>query len=57
MPPRPAGRNVASETKAPLHLWLALRVCRFVHDHQDIRFGGLVPPLFSERGYGFAGWE
>ena len=57
MPPRLARRTVASEAEAPLNLWLALRVCRVLDCHQDIPLWGLVPPMFSERGYGFAGWE
>ena len=46
MPPRPAGRNVASEAEAPLHMWVAVRVGRCVHDHQDFKVWVLVPPLF-----------
>ena len=45
VPPRPAIRNVASETEAPLCLRLAVRLCSVVDNHQDFEVWFVMPPL------------
>ena len=57
MPPRPAGRNVASETEAPLNLWVAIWLCSVLDCHQDFKLWIVVPPLLPERRRGCARWE
>ena len=45
VPSRPAMRNVAPETEAALHLWLAVWLCSVVNDHEDFKLWFVMPPL------------
>ena len=51
LPPRAAGRNVASETKEAVCLRLALRVCRVLDGHQDIQLWVVVREMLPKGSY------
>ena len=49
VPPRLRTCDGASETEAPLNLWVAIWLCGVLDSHQDFNIWIVVPPLLPDR--------